>query len=75
VSLGVPVLPVTIAGGHECWPPGRLLPRPGRITITYHPLAPPDPALEPREAARQLAMRARGAILGALGQQLDAAAG
>ena len=22
-SLGVPVMPVTIVGGHECWPPGR----------------------------------------------------
>ncbi|OLC11849.1 MAG: hypothetical protein AUH29_18330 [Candidatus Rokubacteria bacterium 13_1_40CM_69_27] len=61
-SLGVPILPVTIAGGHEAWPPGRALPRPGRITITYHPLVHPDPALEPREAARQLAERAYVAI-------------
>ena len=37
VSLGVPVLPVTIAGGEQAWPPGRAFPRPGRITITYHP--------------------------------------
>ena len=28
-SRGVPVLPVTIIGGHESWPPGRALPRPG----------------------------------------------
>src|SRR5712691_3908142 len=28
VSLAAPVLPVTIAGGHASWPPGRLLPRP-----------------------------------------------
>ena len=26
-SLRVPVLPVTIAGGHESWPPGQVLPR------------------------------------------------
>jgi 1-acyl-sn-glycerol-3-phosphate acyltransferase len=32
-SLGVPVLPVTIIGGHEAWPPGRALPRPGRLPI------------------------------------------
>src|SRR5260370_4143107 len=42
-SLGVPVMPVTIVGGHESWPPGRRLPRPGRLTIAYHPLvAPPS---------------------------------
>ena len=33
-SVGAPVLPVTIAGGHASWPPGRTLPRRGRITIT-----------------------------------------
>src|SRR5262249_54388481 len=54
VSVSVPVLPVTIAGGHAAWPPGRALPRPGRITITYHALQHPDPGLEPREAAREL---------------------
>src|SRR5438132_12084176 len=66
-TLRVPVLPVTIAGGHESWPPGRVFPRPGRISITYHPLLEPDPALEPRPAARALAQRARSAIPGTLG--------
>src|SRR5262245_38731034 len=37
-SLNVPVLPVTITGAHEAWPPGRTLPRPGRLAITYHPV-------------------------------------
>ncbi len=67
VSLPAPVLPVTIAGGHASWPAGRLLPRPGRITITYHPPIQPDPGLEPRRAARELAARAYAAITGALG--------
>ena len=41
-SLGIPMLPVTIVGGHESWPPGRILPRPGRLTIPYHsPMTPP----------------------------------
>lgn len=66
VALGVPVLPVTITGGHEAWPPGRMLPRPGRITITYHLLQRPDPTLEPRAAARGLAERAWAAITSAL---------
>jgi 1-acyl-sn-glycerol-3-phosphate acyltransferase len=67
VALGVPVLPVTIAGAHQTWPPTRTLPRPGRITITYHPLERADPTLEPRVAARELADRVRAVIVGALG--------
>lgn len=67
VSVRAPVLPVTIAGAHEAWPPGRALPRRGgRITITYHPLAQADPLLEPRQAARELAARTRAVIAAAL---------
>lgn len=32
-----PIVPVTIQGAFEAWPVGRRLPRPGRITVTYHP--------------------------------------
>jgi 1-acyl-sn-glycerol-3-phosphate acyltransferase len=32
-----PVVPATIAGAFEAWPVGRRLPRPRRITVTYHP--------------------------------------
>lgn len=62
----VPVLPVTIAGGHDVWPPGRALPRPGRIRITYHPVQHADSGAPPREAARDLAERTRRLIVGAL---------
>jgi len=66
-SLRVPVLPVTIAGGHESWPPGQVFPRRGRMTITYHrPLA-PNASLESRQAARDLAERVRGVIADTLG--------
>jgi 1-acyl-sn-glycerol-3-phosphate acyltransferase len=68
-TLGVPVLPVTIAGGHESWPPGQVLPRRGPITITYHPPLKPDPALEPRQAAAALARRARAVIADSLGEK------
>jgi 1-acyl-sn-glycerol-3-phosphate acyltransferase len=64
-SLGVPVLPVTITGGHESWPPGRALPGRGHMTITYHPLIYPDAGRDPRGAARDLAERTRAAIAGA----------
>jgi len=65
-SLGVPALPVTIAGGHESWPPGRRLPRRGRITITYHPPLSIDTDADPRAAAQDLAERARTVIASAL---------
>ncbi len=68
VSLGAPILPVSIVGGHDSWPPGQVLPRPGRITITYHPPMRAEPALEPRRAARDLADRTRAVIV----QSLDA---
>lgn len=62
-ARGVPVLPVTILGGHESWPPGRVLPRPGRLTIVYHPvLGPPANGDDLRHAARQLADRVREAV-------------
>jgi 1-acyl-sn-glycerol-3-phosphate acyltransferase len=62
VALGVPVLPVTITGGHEAWPPGRVWPRPGRITITYHEVQRTDSSATPRAAARGLADRVWAAI-------------
>ena len=66
VSLDVPVLPVTIVGGNDCWPPGRVVPRRGRITITYHPTLRPDSSLDARLAARDLTERTRTAILSAM---------
>jgi 1-acyl-sn-glycerol-3-phosphate acyltransferase len=66
VSLGVPVLPVTIAGGYDAWPPGRRFPRPGHVRITYHPLAYPTAGRDPRDAARDLAERTRTVIAEAL---------
>jgi 1-acyl-sn-glycerol-3-phosphate acyltransferase len=62
-ARGVPILPVTILGGHEAWPPGRILPRPGRLTIFYHPvIAPPPEAGDLRRAARVLAESVRDAV-------------
>jgi 1-acyl-sn-glycerol-3-phosphate acyltransferase len=66
VSLGVRVLPVTIIGGHDAWPPGRAVPRPRPISITYHAPLIADPGLDPRAAARDLALRTRAAILSAM---------
>jgi 1-acyl-sn-glycerol-3-phosphate acyltransferase len=65
-SLGVPVLPVSIVGGHESWPPGRWLPRPGRLAVIYHPPVKPGPGEDLRGAARTLAGEVRLAIATAL---------
>lgn len=65
-SLGVPVVPVTIVGGHDAWPPHRFLPRPGRITIVYHPPVVPPPGADLKVAARELAWRVRKAVASAL---------
>jgi 1-acyl-sn-glycerol-3-phosphate acyltransferase len=70
VSVGVPVLPVTIAGGHASWPPGRPLPRPTSMTITYHPLVYPATGRDPRDAARELAERTRSIIAAAASASL-----
>lgn len=61
-SLKVPVLPVTILGGHDSWPPGRVLPRPGRLSIIYHPVISPPEEPDARAAARVLAAQVRAAI-------------
>lgn len=65
-NVGVPVLPVTIAGGHEAWPPARTLPRPGRMTITYHPPLQPERGVDARRAALDLAERTRMVIEAAM---------
>jgi long-chain acyl-CoA synthetase len=38
----VPVVPVAIHGAHQAYPPGRILPRPGRISVVFG--EPLDPA-------------------------------
>jgi len=65
-SRGVPILPVTIVGGHEAWPPGRLLPRPGHLTITYHPPLKPAPGGDVKGAARALAREVRDVVASGL---------
>lgn len=65
-SLGIPMLPVTIVGGHESWPPGRILPRPGRLTITYHSPITPPASPDVKEAARTLAPAVHSVVASAL---------
>ena len=38
LEANVPILPITIRGGHRVWPKGHRFPRPGKIELIYHPL-------------------------------------
>ena len=71
-ARSVPVLPVTILGAHEAWPPGRVLPRPGRLTIVYHPVVRPPTDADVRRAARVLADRVREAVASRLAAEVRA---
>ncbi|MGB8506895.1 MAG: lysophospholipid acyltransferase family protein [Pyrinomonadaceae bacterium] len=55
LEADVPVLPVTIRGGHAVWPRGQRLPRTGRVEIVFHPAR--KFASLPGEDARQCARR------------------
>ena len=55
MEAGVPILPVTIRGANRVWPANRLLPRPGKVEITYHPVFHVEqrPGEETRACARR----------------------
>ena len=69
---GIPIVPVTIQGAGSIWPVGRMVPRPGKLTITYHPpiaverLQDEATRIEMKEQARQLARKAHDVVATAL---------
>ncbi|MFY9556689.1 MAG: lysophospholipid acyltransferase family protein [Blastocatellia bacterium] len=72
LTHGLPIVPVSIKGGENIWPVGRMLPRPGKLTITYHPwieverIAEDASRAELKERARQLARRTHDVVASAL---------
>ena len=72
LSYGVPIVPVTIRGAETIWPVGRIFPRPGKLTITYHPpievqrLPEEASRLELKEKARALARQTHDVVASAL---------
>src|SRR6185295_16888497 len=68
LTYGVPIVPVTIKGAERIWPVGRIFPRPGSLSITYHPpidveRVPDDiNRLELKERARLLARRTHDVV-------------
>ncbi len=64
----VPILPVTIRGANRVWPATNLLPRMGKVEITYHPVFHVEqlPGEEPRACARRETQRLNEIIQSAL---------
>ncbi|HYV07053.1 MAG TPA: lysophospholipid acyltransferase family protein [Blastocatellia bacterium] len=75
LTHGVPIVPVTIEGAERVWPVGQMLPRTGRVKITYHPpieverLPEEVGRLELKEHARKLARKTHDVVAGALGPE------
>jgi len=55
LDADVPILPVTIRGANRVWPANKLLPRPGKVEIVYHPVM--HVKQLPNEEARACARR------------------
>jgi 1-acyl-sn-glycerol-3-phosphate acyltransferase len=55
IEAGVPILPVTIRGGHRVWPKDWRTPRLGQVEIVYHPARwlTPLPGEDTRACARR----------------------
>ena len=72
LTHGVPIVPVTIRGAGTIWPVGQMLPRLGKLTITYHPSIEAAPLqgeasrLELKESARRLARKTHDVVASAL---------
>jgi 1-acyl-sn-glycerol-3-phosphate acyltransferase len=79
LTQGVPIVPVTINGAREIWPVGQTLPRPGKLTITYHqPVlverVPEDISnTELKQRAKRLARQIRHIVASALAQEANKA--
>lgn len=72
LAHGVPILPVSIKGAEKIWPVGQMLPRPGKLTVTFHPpmeverVAGEASRSEVKECARQLARKTHDVVASAL---------
>jgi 1-acyl-sn-glycerol-3-phosphate acyltransferase len=75
LTHGAPVVPVTICGANKIWPVGKMLPRPGKLKIIYHPPIEVERVtrditrLELRKQARQLARQTKEVVASALARE------
>lgn len=72
LAHGIPIVPVTIKGAETVWPVGQMLPRLGKVTVTYHTaieverLQEEATRLEMKETARRLARKTHDVVASAL---------
>ncbi|HEY6328033.1 MAG TPA: lysophospholipid acyltransferase family protein, partial [Blastocatellia bacterium] len=72
LMIGAPIVPIAINGGFEIWPVGKLLPRPGGVSVKYLPPIKVERVgedignAELKRMARDLAGRTRELIQAAL---------
>lgn len=73
LTIGAPIVPVAIAGGYSIWPLGKLLPRTGKVSITYLPPIPVERVPEDiskadlKRLARELSLTTHDRVQAALG--------
>lgn len=68
LEAGVPILPVTIRGGHRVWPKGWSVPRLSKVEVIFHPLQ--MPTAQPGEEARICARRETDRLAQVIGSAL-----
>jgi 1-acyl-sn-glycerol-3-phosphate acyltransferase len=68
LEAGVPILPVTIRGGHRVWPRGYSVPRFSKVEVVFHPLQTATP--QPGEDARICARRETDRLAAVIGSAL-----
>ena len=69
LEAGVPILPVTVRGANHVWPASKLLPRPGKVEVIYHPAFTPEP--QPGEETRDCARRETDRLARIIGSVLN----
>jgi 1-acyl-sn-glycerol-3-phosphate acyltransferase len=68
LESNVPILPITIRGGHRAWPKGKRLPRLHKVELVYHPLQ--HVSVEEGEDARQASRRETDRLAATIGSAL-----
>lgn len=68
LEANVPILPVTIRGGHRVWPKGWSVPRLAKVEVVFHPVQMPAP--QPGEDARHCARRETDRLAKVIGSAL-----
>lgn len=73
MRAGVPIVPVTINGAYDIWPPGQLYPHlTGKVTVYFHPpiYMPNCSGAELKNSIPEISQKVRNAIISTLEEKL-----